>query len=71
LRAYFLVRGTIVKGVDQEPASSLAEVKLAGVNPKRWPPSRFLSTRPMPDANGTIETPIGGGLRRADGAPAG
>ena len=45
LRAYFLIRGTIVKVVKEEPASGLAEIEIAGIIPKLWTPSRFLSTR--------------------------
>lgn len=57
LRAYFLVRGTIVKVVKEESASGLAEIELAGIIPKLWTPSRFLSTRPIPDVEDRIETP--------------
>ena len=45
LRAYFLIRGTIVKVVKEDPASGLAEIEIAGIIPKLWTPSRFLSTR--------------------------
>jgi hypothetical protein len=57
LRAYFLVRGTIVKVVSQEPATGLAQIQIAGIIPRLWTLSRFLSTRPIPDVEGTIETP--------------
>jgi hypothetical protein len=57
LRAYFLVRGTIVKVVQEEPAAGLAEIQIAGIIPELWTRSRFLSTRPIPDLYGAIETP--------------
>ena len=57
LRAYNLVRGTIVKVVSQEPASGLAQVQIAGIIPRLWTLARFLSRRPVPDVEGTIETP--------------
>ena len=57
LRAYYLVRGTIVKVVKEEPAAGLAEIQIAGIIPPLWTPSRFLSARPIPDVEGTIETP--------------
>ena len=57
LRAYYLVRGTIVKVVKEEPASGLAEIQIAGIIPELWTLSRFLSTRPIPDVDGQIETP--------------
>jgi hypothetical protein len=57
LRAYFLVRGTIVKVVQEEPAAGLAEIQIAGIIPELWTLSRFLSTRPIPDVYGAIETP--------------
>lgn len=57
LRAYNLVRGTIVKVVQEEPASGLAQIQIAGIIPRLWTLSRFLSTRPIPDVAGKIETP--------------
>ena len=57
LRAYYLVRGTIVKVVKEDPASGLAEIQIAGIIPKLWTRLRFLSTRPIPDVEGAIETP--------------
>lgn len=57
LRAYYLVRGTIVKVVKEDPASGLAEIQIAGIIPALWTRSRFLSTRPIPDVEGVIETP--------------
>ena len=57
LRAYYLDRGTIVKVVHEEPAAGLAEIQIAGIIPRLWTLSRFLSTRPIPDVEGTMETP--------------
>jgi hypothetical protein len=58
LRAYYLVRGTIVKVLNEEPAAGLAEIQIAGIIPELWTPSRFLSARPIPDLEGRIETPV-------------
>ena len=69
LRAYFLVPGTIVKVVKEEPASGLAEIEIAGIVPKLWTPSRFLSPRPIPDVEGQIETPAAADSAGADGTP--
>ena len=57
VRAYYLIRGTIVKVVKEEPAAGLAEIQIAGIIPELWTLSRFLSTRPIPDVAGKIETP--------------
>jgi hypothetical protein len=57
LRVYYLVRGTLVKVVKEEPASGLTEIQIAGIIPELWTLSRFLSTRPIPDLYGLIETP--------------
>jgi hypothetical protein len=57
LRAYNLVRGTIVKVVQEAPASGLTQIQIAGIIPQLWTLSRFLSTRPIPDVDGQIETP--------------
>jgi hypothetical protein len=57
LRAYYLVRGTIVKVLNEEPAAGLAEIQIAGIIPELWTLSRFLSRQPIPDLYGSIETP--------------
>lgn len=62
LRAYYLVRGTMVKVVKQDPASGLTEIQIAGITTDLWTLSRFLSTRPIPDVYGAIETPATSGL---------
>jgi hypothetical protein len=62
LRAYYLVRGTMVKVVQEEPASGLAEIQIAGITTDLWTLSRFLSTRPIPDVYGAVETPATSGF---------
>jgi hypothetical protein len=62
LRAYYLVRGTMVKVVQEEPASGLAEIQIAGITTDLWTLSRFLSTRPIPDVYGAVETPATAGF---------
>jgi hypothetical protein len=55
--AYFLIRGTIVKVVREDPASGLVQIRIAGIVPPLWTLSRFLSARPIRDIEGRIETP--------------
>jgi hypothetical protein len=62
LRAYYLVRGTMVKMVKEDPASGTTEIQIAGITTYLWTLSRFLSTRPIPDVYGAVETPATSGL---------
>jgi hypothetical protein len=62
LRAYYLVRGTMVKVVEEDPVSGLTEIQIAGITTNLWTLSKFLSTRPIPDVYGAIETPATSGL---------
>jgi hypothetical protein len=62
LRAYYLVCGTIVRLVQEDSASGMTKIHIAGITSDLWTLTRFLSKHPMIDAYGVIETPENSGL---------
>jgi hypothetical protein len=57
LRAYYLISGTIVKLVQEDPSSGMSQIRLGGITRDLWTCTRFLSKRPLTDPYGSIETP--------------
>ena len=62
LEAYYLMPGSIVYVRKNDPATGMSEIKLTGVTRPLWTCTRFLSTRPIEDIYGVIETPKSSGL---------
>ena len=56
-RAYYLIRGDIVKVIQQDAASGMSLIRVPGISRDLWTFSRFLSKRPVENAFGTVETP--------------
>jgi hypothetical protein len=69
IQCYYLIPGTIVQVIKEDPARGITEMRLAGVTRYLWTYTRFLSKRPIQDTYGIIETPSNTGLgQTADGA---
>jgi hypothetical protein len=69
IRCYYLVPGTIVQVIKEDPANGISEMRLASVTRSLWTYTRFLSKHPVPDTYGITETPENSGLlRKADAA---
>src|SRR5580692_4733673 len=62
VRAYFLIPGTIVQVIEDDPSSGLSEIRMAGIIVDLWTLTRFLSERAVKDTYGVIETPANSGL---------
>jgi hypothetical protein len=62
LRAYYLVSGTIVRLVEEDSASGMSKIHIAGITSDLWTLTRFLSKHALMDAYGVIETPENSGL---------
>jgi hypothetical protein len=60
--AYYLIPGTIVQVVKQDPANGMSQVQLGGFATFLWTYSRFLSKHPIRDIYGVIETPESSGI---------
>jgi hypothetical protein len=69
IQCYYLIPGTIVQVIKEDPARGITEMRLAGVTRYLWTYTRFLSKRPIQDTYGIIETPSDSGLgQTADAA---
>ena len=67
IEAYYLIPGTIVRVAQSDPATGMSEIQLGGITRLLWTYTNFLTTRPMQDTYGVIETPENSGL--IPGAP--
>ena len=62
VKAYFLIPGTIVQVTEEDPASGLSKIRMAGITVDLWTLTRFLSKHAVKDTYGVIETPETSGL---------
>ncbi len=60
--AYYLIPGTIVQVVQEDPANGMSLMHLGALSRPLWTYSRFLSKHPSRDIYGVIETPENSGL---------
>jgi hypothetical protein len=61
-QAYYLIPGTIVQVVKEDPANSMSQVRWGGLATFLWTYTKFLSKHPIQDMYGIIETPENSGL---------
>jgi hypothetical protein len=61
-RAYYLRQGKIILVVETDTASGLSKIRLGGVTSDLWTPTKNLSTRPLRNTVGVIETPDMAGI---------
>jgi hypothetical protein len=57
LRAYYLVRGELVKVIQQDAASGVSQIHAAEIKKDVWTLTKFLSVYPVRDAYGETEFP--------------
>jgi hypothetical protein len=57
VRAYFLIRGTMVRVVTEEKSSGLSQINIPGITQNLWTLTKFLTKQPIRDIIGRIETP--------------
>ena len=62
VKAYFLTPGALVKVIKEDPKSGLSEIQMAGITEDLWTLTEFLSTHPIRDTYGVVETPATSGL---------
>ena len=65
IQCYYLIPGTIVQVIQEDPAHAMTEMRIAGRVRYLWTYTRFLSKRPIEDTYGVIETPQNSGLSPA------
>ena len=62
VKAYYLIPGTIVQVIEDDPSSGLSKIRMAGITVDLWTLTRFLSKHAAKDTYGVIETPETSGL---------
>jgi hypothetical protein len=62
IQCYYLIPGTIVQVIKEDPAQGMTEMRVAGRPRYLWTYTRFLSKRPIQDTYGVIQTPQNSGL---------
>jgi hypothetical protein len=62
VKAYYLIPGTIVQVIEDDPRDGLSEIRMAGITVDLWTLSRFLTEHTVKDTYGVIETPATSGL---------
>ena len=66
--AFYLIPGTLVQIVNDDPTSGMSEILLGGITRPLWTYTRFLTADPIHDTYGIIETPQTAGLIDPDDA---
>ena len=66
IRAYFLIQGALVKIIQQDGSTGMAQIRVAGITIDLWTYNKFLSKRPIKDTYAVIETPETSGLIPVD-----
>jgi hypothetical protein len=62
VKAYFLTPGTIVQVTEEDPASGLSKIRMAGITVDLWTLTSFLSKHAVKDTYGVVVTPETSGL---------
>jgi hypothetical protein len=62
IRCYYLIPGTIVQVINEDPARGMSQMRLGSITRPLWTYTRFLSKRPVADTYGTIQRPEECGL---------
>jgi hypothetical protein len=66
VRAYFLIQGALVKVIQEDGNTGMAQIRAAGISSDLWTYNKFLSRRPIKDTYAAIETPDTSGLIPVD-----
>lgn len=54
--AYYLIPGTLVRITQDDHVNGMSEILLGGITKPLWTYTKFLSTRPIRDIYGIVET---------------
>jgi hypothetical protein len=60
--SYYLIPGMVVLVVENDAASGLSRIRAGGITADLWTATRYLSSRPVRDTYGEIETPETSGI---------
>jgi hypothetical protein len=62
VRAYFLIQGALVKVIQEDGSTGMAQIRAAGIKNDLWTYNKYLSRRPIKNAYAAIETPGTSGM---------
>ena len=62
VRAYYLIQGALVKVIQEDGSTGMAQIRAAGIKSDLWTYNKFLSSRPIKDTYAVIEIPETSGL---------
>jgi hypothetical protein len=62
IQCYYLIPGTIVQVIKEDPARGMSEIRLGSIIRSLWTYTIFLSKHAVKDTYGVIETPENSGL---------
>jgi hypothetical protein len=60
--SYYLIPGMVVLVVENDTASGLSRIRAGGIAADLWTSTKYLSTHPIKNPYGTIETPENSGI---------
>ena len=60
--AYYLIPGSLVQIVKDDPANGMSEILLGGITRPLWTYTNYLTARPIHDTYGIVETPATSGF---------
>src|ERR1700739_3209148 len=60
--AYYLKPGKVVLVVATDATDGLSQIRMGGISSDLWTPTKYLSTRPIKNSVGKIETPDMSGI---------
>ena len=60
--AYYLRPGKLVLLVQTDAAAGLSQIRMGGITSDLWTPTKYLSTRPVKNSVGKVETPEMAGI---------
>jgi hypothetical protein len=60
--AYYLRPGKLVLVVASDAAAGVSQIRMGGISSDLWTPTKYLSTRPVKNSLGKIETPETAGI---------
>src|SRR6202007_3474519 len=60
--AYYLIPGTLVQIVQDDPANGMSEILLGGITRPLWTYTKYLSAPPIYDTYGIVATPAASGF---------
>jgi hypothetical protein len=62
VRAYYLIPGTLARVIQNDPGKGMSQIRLAGITRDLWTHTKYLSSRPITDPYGIVETPENAGI---------